>query len=71
MNLNFDQFFQNNNGRYSMAKLLLFLSFFPASFVVMYNQGWETLTAYLAAYTGAAVGNMMSKDRHAKPIDGE
>lgn len=67
----FPQFFQNNNGRYSMAKLLLFLSFFPSAVVVLYTMNWETLTPFLTAYTGAAIGNMMSKEKNVKPIDGE
>lgn len=47
------QFFQDTDGRYSMTRLLMFLSFFPASYVVLYDQDEATLGWYLGAYAAS------------------
>lgn len=61
----FIEFFEGENKRLSMPRLLMFLSFWPASIVMCRTQnenifGWY-LSAYAAAYgmarIGAAIGN--------------
>lgn len=44
------EFFQDDNGHYSMTRLLCFLSFWPASWVVVVNPGEASLGWYLGAY---------------------
>lgn len=46
----FQEFFQDESGHYSMTRLLCFLSFFPASLVVVQHGGEGTLGWYLGAY---------------------
>ncbi len=50
------QFFEGDNGRLSMTRLLCFLSFFPASYVVARTAESETLSWYLAAYAVSYLG---------------
>jgi hypothetical protein len=52
----FGEFFHSDTGAMSMTRLLCFLSFFPASYVIMASKSAEALAWYLAAYTGAYVG---------------
>lgn len=49
-------FFTDESGRQSMSRLLMFLSFFPASYVVIYTCDAETLAWYMGAYAGSYVG---------------
>ncbi len=44
------EFFEDDGGHYSMTRLLCFLSFFPASWVVIQHGGEGTLGWYLGAY---------------------
>lgn len=50
------EFFESDNGRLSMTRLMVFLSFFPASIVVLYDRSDATLAWYLGAYVLGYVG---------------
>jgi len=50
------QFFHDERGQYSMSRLLCFLAFFPASYVVVATKSSEALGWYLSAYAAAYVG---------------
>jgi hypothetical protein len=50
------EFFQNNDGENSMSRLLAFMSFFPASFVLLWIHSVEALASYLAAYVTGYIG---------------
>lgn len=50
------QFFQDNSDRYSMSRLLNFLSFWPASAVLFCIPSEGTLGLYLGAYVGGYIG---------------
>lgn len=54
------QFFEANNGRLSMSRLLCFLSFFPATQLVMSINTAEALGYYLGAYVLSYVGGKLS-----------
>lgn len=47
------EFFEDTDRRLSMTRLLMFLSFFPASYVVLCDQDEATLGWYLSAYAAA------------------
>lgn len=53
----FQEFFEDNNLRMSMTRLMLFLSWLPATFMAMWIGTTEALGVYLAAYTGIAINN--------------
>lgn len=44
------EFFEDDNRHYSMSRLLCFMSFWPASWVVVSHGGEGTLGWYLGAY---------------------
>lgn len=50
------EFFEGMGNRLSMVRLMLFMSFFPASWVVLKNGSTEALGVYLGAYA-ALLGN--------------
>lgn len=50
------EFFEGDNKRLSMMRLTVFLSFWPASYVVLATQTAETLGWYLSAYVAGYVG---------------
>lgn len=50
------EFFEGAGNRLSMTRLMVFLSFWPASYVVMKERGGETLGWYLGAYVLGYVG---------------
>lgn len=54
--MRFTEFFLADEGMLSMTRLLCFMSFFPASYVIMTSKSSEALAWYLAAYTGAYIG---------------
>lgn len=61
------EFFEGDNNRLSMTRLLCLLSFFPASYVVMVSQnegtlGWY-LGAYVLGYVGGKAADVFMKDR--------
>lgn len=60
------QFFEGDNGRLSMTRLLMFMSFAPATYVVTTSKSADTLGWYIGGYVlGYAAGKgadvMMSK----------
>lgn len=48
------QFFRDNQGMESMTALLLFLSFWPATYVMVVQHSENLYYAYMAAYAGLA-----------------
>lgn len=60
------EFFKSDTGEMSMTRLLCFMSFFPASYVIMDSKSAEALAWYLAAYTGAYVGGKFADVKGAK-----
>jgi hypothetical protein len=50
------EFFEGDNNRMSMSRLLSFLSLFPATTVLIYIHSEEALAYYLSAYTLGYVG---------------
>lgn len=63
---NFNEFFQGCSGRFSMSRLMMFLSFWPASAALIIqslsSQGLSDLLllAYLAPFAGAYGVNKVS-----------
>jgi len=51
------EFFQGENNRLSMHRLLTFMAFFPASYVLLENRTIEALAVYLAAFVTNGVLN--------------
>ena len=60
------EFFESDEGALSMTRLLCFLSFFPASYVVVVSVEEGTLGWYLGAYVLSYVGGKAS-DAYRKP----
>jgi hypothetical protein len=61
------EFFEGDNRRLSMTRLLCFLSFAPASYVVVTTRsdsvlGWY-LSAYVLGYVGGKVSDMLGRPR--------
>lgn len=54
------EFFEGEKNRLSMTRLLCFLSFFPASWVVIQDAGADTLGWYVGAYVLGYVGGKLS-----------
>lgn len=52
----FVEFFEGENGRLSMTRLVMFLSFFPSSLVVILTAESETLGWYIGGYVLGYVG---------------
>ncbi len=51
------EFFEGDNGRLSMTRLLMFLSFPPSTYVLVNSSDADALAWYLGAYvTGYALG---------------
>lgn len=50
------EYFEGDNGRLSMTRLLMFMSFFPASYVIVINPSEATLGWYLGAFVASYVG---------------
>jgi hypothetical protein len=63
------EFFEGDTGRMSMTRLLCFLSFFPASVVVLATRNAETLGWYLGAfalsYVGGKTADIFTKPKEA------
>ena len=53
----FHEFLEGENQRLSVMRLLMLLSFFPATSVLFYIKNTEALAAYLGAYVLNSVGN--------------
>jgi len=54
MRLNTGTFFKDKQGMDSTSALLLFMTWFPATYVLIVNQNENLYYAYLAAFTGLA-----------------
>jgi hypothetical protein len=50
------QFFEDNKGELSMTRLLCFLSFWPASYVVIMDRSEQTLAWYLGTFALSYLG---------------
>lgn len=50
------QFFQDENGRLSMSRLLCFMSIFPASYTMVHINTSDALGWYVGAYVLGYVG---------------
>ena len=68
MNKRLVEFFEDDSKRFSMTRLMVFASFFPASFVVCYIRSAEALGVYLAAYGGLAANNKWAEKKRANVI---
>jgi hypothetical protein len=68
------EFFEGDHLRLSMTRLLCFMSFFPASYVVIVTKsenalGWY-LSSYVLGYVGGKVSDMMGKPKPQQvPVD--
>lgn len=51
------EFWEADNGRMSMARLLQFLSFPPATGILIYMHTTEALSMYLSAYVLNGIAN--------------
>lgn len=54
------ELFEDDKKQLSMTRLLTFMSFFPASWVVIETQAADTLGWYLGAFAGAYVGGKLA-----------
>ena len=54
------EFFEADQGPLSMTRLLCFMSFFPATYVLLNNQGENYLGWYLGAFVGGYIGGKAS-----------
>jgi len=61
-------FFRDKDGDYSMTLLMLFLSFWPSTFVVLTQENENIFYAYIAAYTGLAA-NKQWANKGKKAVD--
>lgn len=77
MKLNTGTFFKDKYGVDSMPALLLFLSFWPATYVMVVNHTENLYYAYMAAYAGLAANkqwatrgntNQMADDEPIQPV---
>lgn len=64
------EFFEGDNRRMSMTRLLCFISWFPASYVVVATKGENALGWYLGAYVVGYVGGKCA-DIGLKPKGGK
>lgn len=58
---NFLSFFTGDGGGYSMSRLLCFLAFWPATFVLVRLNSAEALGWYLGAFVGGYVGGKIGR----------
>lgn len=65
------QFFQDESGAYSMARLLNFLSFWPAAHVLVALPGEGTLGVFLTAYVGGYVGSKWIDQKKGKDTNAD
>lgn len=57
---------ESEDGRLSMTRLLCFLSFFPCSYVLLYNQTETLFGFYIGTYAASYLGGKIS-DTFGKP----
>lgn len=62
----FHEFFEDDDKMLSMSRLLCFLSFFPASYVVIITKSVDSLGWYLGAFVLQYVGAKFSNIINAK-----
>lgn len=68
------EFFEGENARFSMTRLLCFISIFPASYVVIITKSSDALGWYLGAYVLGYLGGkgtdamMRNLPRPAAPV---
>jgi hypothetical protein len=55
------EFFQNDAGALSMTRLLMFLSWPPATIVMFHIQTVDAMAWYLAAYVGGYAGGKFAE----------
>lgn len=65
----FIEFFEADEGRLSMTRLLCFLAFFPASYVIIETKSDEALAWYLGAFVMGYVGGKFADLKGAKNAD--
>lgn len=65
----FLEFFEGEGGILSMTRLLCFMSFFPASYVVVITKSENALGWYLGAYVLGYVGGKIASTGLNKPIE--
>lgn len=67
------EFFEGENNRLSMMRLTVFLSFFPASYVVVKTQSEGTLGWYIGGYVLGYVGgkgaDVMGRKKNVRNTD--
>ena len=54
------EFFAGEGNQLSMMRLMIFCSFFPASYIALTIRNTESLAVYLGAYVGGAVGGKVA-----------
>lgn len=64
-------FFTDEKGNKSMSRLLCFLAFWPASYVVVKTLTSDTLGWYLSAYAAAYVGGKVGDALRPKGNDND
>ena len=58
------EFFESDEGRMSMSRLLMFMSFFPATYVLIKTLDIEALWAILSAFCGVyGVGKVADRKK--------
>lgn len=62
------EFFEGLGNRLSMMRLMLFISFFPASYVLLKNGTTEALGVYLGAYAALSGNNKWAERNNANSV---
>lgn len=60
------EFFEGENNRYSMARALSFMAWFPSTLVLLYLKTTEALGLYLTAFVLNSIGNKVADKIGAK-----
>lgn len=61
------QFFKDSSGQQSMTLLLLFLTFWPSTWIALTSDQPEVFYAYLGAFTGLAINKQWAGRRNVIP----
>lgn len=64
--MNLLTFFTDEKGAPSMSRLLCFLAFFPATYVVIKTEDVNALAWYLSAYAASYVGGKLGDALHSR-----
>lgn len=62
------EFLQDADGAYSIARLLMFMSFWPATYMACSIRTTEALGVYLTAYVGGYANSKWAERRKANVI---